>query len=149
MALVDMRRPASAKAIELHITRQIGLGHRVHQSPGHRERPVRHFYAIYGLIQSAFDLPLVEVPPGSRVDALDRGHTLSIHWEIPPSTADCVMPGSFPVRWRAPISDAASFPRRRLFSPWSPDEHFPIMKLPDELREWNPSMHSSYHLAPL
>lgn len=36
--------------------------------------------------------------------------------------------------WTTPIRDAAPFLRRRLFSPWSPDKHFPIMKLPVELR---------------
>jgi hypothetical protein len=41
-----------------------------------------------------------------------------------------------PPRWKTLIRDAALFLRRRLFSPWSPDKHFPIMKLPVELREY-------------
>ena len=145
MALVDMQRPASSKEIELHITRRFRLGYRVPQG--------RDLYVIYGLIQSGFDIPLLEVPPVPAVDTLNPGHRLFesdtqlfrdrglSEQEIFVQRMSAAHPPAADrslaeVRWTTHIRDAALFLRRRLLSPWTPGKHFPIMKLPVELREW-------------
>jgi hypothetical protein len=109
MALVDIGRPASAEDINLWITRLLGADYREHRRSGHLQYPAKSLLTVGHLLTSAFDLPAEEV-------------------------SDHTLPG--PVRWTTPIRDAALFLSRRLFSPWSPDKHFPIMKLPVELREY-------------
>ena len=80
------------------------------------------------------------MPLEPGVNALDRSpdadSTLPEResWRDPPSVADSMLLG--PPRWTTPIRDAALLLRRRLFSPWSPKKHFPIMRLPVELREY-------------
>lgn len=165
MALVDIGRPASPEEINLWITNLLGANYREHRRAGYHEYPAECLLTIGDLLYRAFDLPVIEVPPEPRFNAFARSQILlnevqrrtnqnvSTHgitmgtmsiadptlselhsWQIPPSVEDCMRPG--PVKWTTPIRDAALFLRRRLFSPWSPDKHFPIMKLPVELREY-------------
>lgn len=139
MALVDMQRPATSKEMELHITRPFRLGYRVPDG--------KSLHAIYGVIQSGFDLPLLEVPLEPGICGLRRGRTLSeehkqllrdqnlSEQEIFVKAMSAAHPLQLIIRWpevrlNIHIRDAALFLRRRLFSPWSPDKHFPIMETP-------------------
>lgn len=142
IALLDMGRPASAEDINLWITRLLGADYRDHRWPGCHENPAECLITIGDLLHHAFDLPVIEVSPETRVDnvlahnvsAVDSALLTLESWLIPRSIADSMLPR--PTRWTVPIRDAALFLRRSLFSPWSPDKHFPIMKLPVELREY-------------
>jgi len=189
MALVDIGRPASAEEINLWITRLLSADYRDHlwypakslltngslltstfdlplnRWSGHLGYPAKSLLTIGDLLYHAFDLPVIEVPPESRINALNRyqtpqnetqqsrdqnvsAHEMStgttstadstqpgvINWRIPPSVSAYTWPA--PPKYTTPTLDAAIFLRRRLFSPWSPDAHFPIMKLPVELREY-------------
>ncbi|KAM0711730.1 hypothetical protein Q7P35_001098 [Cladosporium inversicolor] len=155
MALVYMQHPASAEEINLWITRLLGADYREHRRPGSREYPAKTLMTVVRLLTSAFDLPVEEVPPESRMDAYDRPpqtpsesglqrprdqnvlehiFRMTVMGSAPLAVSDRRLPR--PMRWTAPIREAAPFLRRRLFSPWSPDKHFPIVRLPVELREY-------------
>jgi hypothetical protein len=128
--------------------------------------PAKSLLTIGDLLYHAFDLPVIEVPPEPRINTLNHSQTPknetqqsrsqntsahetstgttsaadstllpgAINWRIPPSVEACTWPA--PPKYTTPTLDAALFLRRRLFSPWSPNKHFPIMKLPVELREY-------------
>jgi hypothetical protein len=134
MALVDLRRPASLADIDLWITKLLGAEHHTYQPTGYGFYPTKRIHTVIQLLTLAFDLPVKEWPREPPVEAHGRSQTLS-EGDIQ-GTPPAVPPWTTLSRWTTPIRDAVPFPRRRLFSPWSPDKYFPIMKLPVKLREY-------------
>lgn len=127
MALVDMRRPASAKDIDEWITMLLGQNYREHRPPHCHRNLQERLLTITHLLETASDLPVVEIPSEKGVPGRCQFH------QHPSADHTLTEPGSG--GWATLIRDAAPFLHRRLFSPWSSDKHFPIMELPIELRE--------------